>query len=113
MTRIPPHRLIGVRCRSCGSLFYPPRSFCRNCLSRSVEEVELSGRGTVLSFTTIRVPPEPWKGREPYQIAVIELPEPLRLTARLEGEGPEIGAEAAFVGQDEGGPVFQLLPKGA
>lgn len=105
-------RLIGVRCRSCGDLFYPPRSFCRSCLSRSLAEVELSSRGTVLSFTTIRVPPETFKGREPYQIAVIGLPEKLRLTARLEGEGPEIGAEAAFVGQDEGGPVFRLLSGG-
>lgn len=65
-----------------------------------------------MNFTTIRVPPETFKGREAYQIAVIELLEKLRLTARLEGEGPEIGAEGAFVGQDEGGPLFRLLFQG-
>lgn len=106
-------RLIGARCRSCGRLFYPPRFFCRNCSSRSVEKVELSGRGTVLSFTTIRVPPETFKGREPYHIAVIELPEHIRLTARLVGREPEIGAEAVFVGQDEEGLAFRVLLAGA
>jgi hypothetical protein len=75
-----------------------------------VEEVELNGRGTILSFTTIRVPPETFKGKEPYHIAVIELPEQIRLTARLVGGEPEIGAEAVFVGQDEEGMAFRVLP---
>ena len=72
--------LLGSRCRSCGSTFFPKETaFCRNpaCEGSEFESVELSRRGTLWSFTDNRYPPpapyvapDPF---EPYAIAAVEL----------------------------------------
>ncbi len=76
-------RLIGGRCRKCGSYFFPRESFfCRNplCNGREFEEVELGRRGTLWSYTDAQYqPPPPYIPRtdpyEPFAIAAVELAE--------------------------------------
>jgi uncharacterized OB-fold protein len=72
--------LLGTRCRSCGTTFFPKETaFCRNpaCAGSEFETVELSRRGTLWSFTDNRYePPAPYVGPtpfEPYAIAAVEL----------------------------------------
>ena len=72
--------LLGTRCRSCGTTFFPRETaFCRNpaCEGSEFETVELSRRGTLWSFTDNRYPPPaPYVSREPfepYAIAAVEL----------------------------------------
>ena len=74
--------LIGSRCRACGSVFFPREAaFCRNpdCAGSEFEEVLLSRRGTLWSFTDNRYrPPAPYVSAEPfepYAIAAVELAE--------------------------------------
>ncbi|HZR14563.1 MAG TPA: OB-fold domain-containing protein [Acidimicrobiia bacterium] len=76
-----PH-LIGTRCRACGSYFFPKETFaCRNprCGSSDLDDVPLSRRGKVWSFTTNEyAPPPPYPAREPfepYTVVAVELPE--------------------------------------
>ena len=73
--------LVGSRCTACGTYAFPKESFfCRNpaCGSREFEEVPLSRRGTVWSFTDNHYQPPPpfMSGDEfvPYAIAAVELP---------------------------------------
>jgi|ERR1700694_401620 len=73
-------RLIGTRCRACGSYFFPKETrFCRNpdCPSTELEEVMLSRKGRIWSLTDNRyMPPAPFISRdpfEPYAIAAVEL----------------------------------------
>jgi uncharacterized OB-fold protein len=73
-------RLLGTRCRSCGSYFFPREGFaCRNprCGSDDLEEVPLSRRGRLWSFTNnCYPPPAPYVAPdpfEPYAIAAVEL----------------------------------------
>lgn len=66
-------RLIGLRCKGCDSIIFPPRAVCLDCNKRDFEEVELKGDGTIKTFTVIRVAPEPRKG--PYTIVMVELTE--------------------------------------
>jgi uncharacterized OB-fold protein len=73
-------RLLGSRCRACGSFFFPKEtSFCRNpeCASSEFEEVPLSRRGRLWSFTNNCYPPPPPyvapEPFEPYAIAAVEL----------------------------------------
>jgi uncharacterized OB-fold protein len=66
----------------------------------------------LLSFTTIRFPPVRFKGQEPYDIAVIDLEEGLRVTARLKVPARRvatIGDPVVFEGLVEQGPVFRLV----
>lgn len=72
--------LLGTRCTACGTYFFPrEQTFCRNpdCSSREFEDVELSRRGRIWSFTDNRYqPPAPYVAADPfvpYTIAAVEL----------------------------------------
>jgi uncharacterized protein len=79
-TDAEPH-LVGTRCTSCGTVFFPRASgFCRNpaCRGRSFEEVELSRTGKVWSYTDAQYqPPPPYvppgEVHEPFALAAVEL----------------------------------------
>src|SRR5690349_15844298 len=76
-TDAQPH-LVGTRCSTCGTVFFPRASgFCRNpeCRGREFEDVELSRTGKVWSYTDAQYQPPP-----PY-IATTDPYEPLALAA--------------------------------
>jgi uncharacterized OB-fold protein len=73
-------RLLGTKCTSCGTYFFPKEEFfCRNpdCAGREFEEVKLSGRGKVWSFTNAGYqPPPPYVAADPFEpfaIAAVQL----------------------------------------
>jgi len=75
-----PH-LLGTRCTTCGTVFFPrSEGFCRNpsCRGREFEEVELSRTGKVWSYTDAQyAPPPPYIAPtdpyEPFALAAVEL----------------------------------------
>ena len=73
-------RLLGSRCRSCQTCFFPRESvYCRNphCSGEEFDEIPLSNRGTLWSFTNnCYAPPAPYVAAdpfEPYAVAAVEL----------------------------------------
>ncbi len=75
-------RLLGTKCKGCGTYFFPKETaYCRNpdCTSTDLEEVALSPRGRLWSFTNnCYPPPAPYVAPdpfEPYAIAAVELEE--------------------------------------
>lgn len=75
-------RLLGTRCTSCGSVFFPREdSHCRNpgCAGGALEEVPLSRGGRIWSYTDSRYrPPSPYVTNpelpwEPYALIAVEL----------------------------------------
>lgn len=74
-------RLLGTRCRACGTVLFPRATgFCRNpdCRGRELDEVELSRTGTVWSYTDAQYrPPPPYlpasEPYEPFALAAVEL----------------------------------------
>ncbi|HZO08138.1 MAG TPA: Zn-ribbon domain-containing OB-fold protein [Myxococcota bacterium] len=76
-------RLRLQRCPRDGFFFYP-RSRCPRCLGADWEWRDASGRGVVHSFSVDRVGHLPGLERAvPYAIAIVELEEGPRLTARI------------------------------
>ena len=79
--------LIGSRCTQCASTYFPPLadegSFCRNprCSGDAFEQVELSRRGRVWSYTDAQYqPPAPYVAADqyvPFALAAVTLPEGL------------------------------------
>ena len=72
--------LLGSQCRSCRSYFFPKETFfCRNpeCRSHEFDEVALSRRGRLWSYTDNRYPPPaPYVAPDPfvpYIVAAVEL----------------------------------------
>lgn len=70
------HRLLIMRCRSCGFWLHPPRPICRRCRSWDVAPEEVSGRGVLYTYTVTSTPFHPyWADKVPYVVAVVTLEE--------------------------------------
>ena len=99
--------LIGSRCRSCNTCYFPAISTCMNpeCDDKeNVEQVSLSRKGKLWSYT-IQVynppPPFPQVPKEqftPFAVGIVELPEGVRVIGMLTTtENLEIGMELELV----------------
>ena len=99
-------RLQLPRCPRDGFFFYP-RSRCPACLADDWTWEDASGRGTVYSFTIDRIGHVPaLREYAPYAIAIVELEEGPRLTARLvdvDADDVEVGlaVEASYEDVDD------------
>lgn len=80
-TTDPEPHLIGASCRECGTIAFPPSaSWCPSprCRCTELDEVPLSRRGTIWSFTNAAYqPPPPYVPNDdpyvPFAIAAVEL----------------------------------------
>jgi uncharacterized protein len=50
-------RILGAKCSKCGYVYVPPRNRCGKCHAKIAEQdlVEMSGKGTLLSYTAAHV----------------------------------------------------------
>jgi uncharacterized OB-fold protein len=76
-------RLTAVRCGHCGELAVPPKEFCASCSQRRWEPVGLSGEGTIVSYTVIRVAPRGHTAEVPYAIAAVQMKEGVSILGRV------------------------------
>jgi len=91
-----PH-LLGTRCKSCGTYFFPKESFyCKNpnCTGTEFDEVPLSRAGRLWSFTNnCYAAPAPFIAPDPfapYAIAAVELAEERMVVLGQMVEGTEV-----------------------
>lgn len=98
-------RLLGTRCTACGTYFFPREEVaCRNprCAGTDFDEVPLSARGKLWSFTNnCYAPPAPYVAAdpfEPYAIAAVELEEEKLVV--LGQVAPGIGVEDLSAGME-------------
>lgn len=97
-------RLIGTRCRSCGVVTFGRSQNCEHCTSSQVEEIALSTRGKIWSYTVLRyASPPPYQPPEPYvpiPAAWVELPEGVRVISPIRDCQPDqlqVGLEVELV----------------
>jgi uncharacterized OB-fold protein len=85
-----PPRLLGCRCRACGEHLFPRRQVCAACLAEDLEDTLLGPRGTLYTYTYVRVPFFGSKRADSggYGVGQVDLPEGPRVQAVLSG-GPE------------------------
>ena len=73
-------KLLAQECSQCGFQFFPARSRCPSCLSKDYKWIELSGEGTLYSWSDVFFLPT-----RPYVIGVVELKEGIgRSIARID-----------------------------
>jgi uncharacterized OB-fold protein len=86
-------RLVVERCTACGADSFPPRGTCRACRCRETTWAEVTGPGTVYSFT---VNHQRWlPGLEvPYAVVLVEFAAHpgVRVPGRLRGCAPDEAA---------------------
>ena len=76
------------KCVGCKAVIAPPSGSCYSCGGTKMEWTKVSGKGKLVSFTVIHIAPEEFQEEAPYIIAIIELEEGTRVTARLLGYDP-------------------------
>ena len=84
-------RLMLQRCARCGRVRHYPRPMCDGCHSLSVEWIEASGAASVHSWTVAHHAFHPaFRPELPYVLVTADLPEGVRLLARLRGAEADI-----------------------
>jgi uncharacterized OB-fold protein len=78
------------RCGTCQSWVFYPRNRCPVCLSDALQWRDVSGIGTLYTYTIARQPTSPHFANEvPQLLAVVELDEGVRLTTTLVNIAPD------------------------
>ena len=94
------------RCGSCGALRHPPGPMCPSCGEPSDGGYVVAvGTGEVYSYVVHHHPPVPGK-RLPMVVALVQLPEGVRMVGEMPGVRPDqvrvgLPVRAAFVRVDE------------
>ena len=74
-------RLLGLKCKDCGSFTCPPRMVCAECQGENLDIVELGKKGEIKSFTVCHVVPAGFTG--PYVVAVADMDEGCRVMGNV------------------------------
>ncbi len=88
-------RLLGSRCNSCATPYFPKSPACHNpdCAESKVEDAVFGPRGKLWSCAIQNYPPPlPARYNEPYvpyAIGLVDLPEGLRVLGRISTDNPE------------------------
>ena len=105
-------------CRRCGRYQFYPRGHCVHCFAPDPEWTPATGRGRLHTFTIIqRTPNAEFAADCPYVLAIIELDEGPRMTARIVGKADDITCDqqvhAVFTPAGSAGvlPNFALDPR--
>ena len=75
--------LTALRCGKCGELAIPPKECCAECGARAWQPVQLSGDGTLASYTIIRVAGARHAADAPYAVGVVRLKEGASIFGRI------------------------------
>ena len=65
-------RLTVQCCKSCQHAQHPPAPICSECRSNEFEQVDISGKGTLYTFTAVHQPVT-YQEKLPFTIAIVEL----------------------------------------
>lgn len=80
------YNMIAVKCGNCGRVHFPPRTVCPICHRKSIgkmERTKLSGEGEVLTYSVVHEAPSDLEMQKPYVIAMIQMPEGVRVTGQI------------------------------
>ena len=98
------HQVKLQQCNDCAAWVFYPRSHCNGCLSPNLTWTEVTGNGTLYSYTVARRPTAPQFADDiPQLIVVVELNEGVRLNSVMINVAPE----ALIIGMAVK-PVFHL-----
>ncbi|MHA1130681.1 MAG: zinc ribbon domain-containing protein [Candidatus Helarchaeota archaeon] len=77
------------KCKKCGKIYFPVRHNCPDCLDNEIENIPLSKRGKLYSYTITYMKPLV-KGvvKPPYANGILEFPERFKLFAILKDVDP-------------------------
>lgn len=115
LSSIREGRIVGQRCPGCSSVYVPPRGSCSRCGIATEEEVEVSDRGVIESFTIVHIPLPGNPIKPPFIAANILLDGTdmacLHLVSEVPTERVEVGmrVQAVWKPREEWGYTFENI----
>jgi uncharacterized protein len=108
-------RLLVKRCQGCDGLFWYPRVICPECSSLRTEWLEVSGRGSIYSYTVNHRGEGAYQGAPPFVLAYVELDEgPRMMTNIVESDGADLAVglpvEVVFHDTGDGAALPRFRP---
>jgi len=107
------------RCGDCGAVRHPPGPRCPSCGNMAAGYVVATGTGEVYSYVVHRHPPVPGK-KLPIVIALVQLPEGVRMVGELLGVDPDqvriglpVRAEFSRIDDDLTLPAWRAISSAA
>ena len=111
LDRLEKGKIIGSKCKKCGTLSIPLKPVCAECGNSDLKEIESKGEGDLRSFTVICVPLPNLVDKAPYVIGLVRLDEGPSIMGRLIGmdatepETIKIGTRMKFETLRENGKI--------
>ena len=107
-------KVLARKCTKCGHLHLVTTYFCQNCGNKRFENVFIEGKGSVVTYTIITVPPDGYEKYVPYAWVVMKLDNAnLRISGFMGGiKSPAdlpLGTKAKITGYDERGIIIEKL----
>ena len=98
------HRLVGLKCKNCGNVNFPPRKkmICVDCGGTEFDEIQISRKGKIVTYAVATRMPQGVIG--PAAFAVIDTDDGARITAWSTDCVPE------DYGAQEGSPIKVGMP---
>jgi len=81
-------KVMGTRCVDCGRMFFPPRADCHQCMASNMEWFEVTGTGTLVTYSKLEYAPVGFGEDLPYAIAVADYGD-YKIFGRIAGNVPE------------------------
>jgi len=66
-------KIMGVKCKKCGIVYVPPRTYCERCFEKLQEWLNVGNRGTVYTYTVAHIDLNGAKLKEPTVYAMIKI----------------------------------------
>lgn len=107
-------KILARKCTKCGYLHLATTYFCQNCGNKGFENVLIEGKGTIVTYTIITVPPAGYEKYTPYAWVVIKLDGvDLKVSGFMQNiTSPSdlpLGAKTKVAGYDERGILIEKL----
>ena len=90
-------RFLTTQGQTSGRLTFPPKPLSPYDWREPVDWTELSGKGTLYTFTTMYAVPAVFQLEAPYRVCVVDLVEGIRLATRLIGNEAKIDGPIELV----------------
>jgi uncharacterized protein len=72
VTYLEQGKVMATKCPKCGTISFPPRMDCPNCISTSAEWFEVTGPGTLATYSIVTYGPSGFEDDAPYTLAVVD-----------------------------------------
>ena len=65
-------KVMSTKCLDCGEVSFPPKMDCPSCLSSKVEWFEITGSGTLATYSIVTYGPSGFEDDAPYTLAIAD-----------------------------------------